>query len=342
MSVGLRIGIVGGGVMGLSCARALARRGDEVTLWSAADLGAGGASEVPVALLNPFRGRTGRAHPDDHAALEATWRWASELRSEGLDPGAEPSGVLRIADGPRQAQAFASVPGLRTWAPTDAPAPFRAPHGGALGAAGGWLDPRRWTAALARSAHQSGAVLRAQTPVAAIDRTGDGTWRVVGANGAASRHDRLLLATGAAAWPARWSRTLPAPAFTRHAGDVVITGLPAPALPLAGGVYLGPVATPTGVVAAVGGHHRPPGPPAGDAAIRLRMALAWAWPDLAADTAANPFGHRLWWGVRAHGVGNRPQLLELAPDAWWVGGLAGRGFLAAALQAEAAAERVSR
>jgi glycine/D-amino acid oxidase-like deaminating enzyme len=61
--------IVGGGVMGLSLARALAQRGREVTLYSAGERGAEGASALPVALLNPFRGRTGRASAEDRSAL---------------------------------------------------------------------------------------------------------------------------------------------------------------------------------------------------------------------------------------------------------------------------------
>jgi glycine/D-amino acid oxidase-like deaminating enzyme len=332
----IAVGVVGGGVAGLSLARALARSGARVTLTTAGAIGADGASAVPVALLNAFRGRSGRAHPDDLGALDVTWRWAAELRSEGLDPGAERSGVVRIADGPRQARAFATVTGLQVFAAADAPPPFRAPHGGAWGASGGWLDPRRWTIALAASASAAGAILRTHAPVQAIERRADGTWRVICGDGSVAGYDRLVLATGAAAWPEPWERSLRRPAFDRIAGDVVVTGLPAPAAPLAGGVYLGPVASANGPRAAVGGHHRPPGPPPTDAGRALRDALAWAWPALADDVV----DHELWWGVRAHAAGNRPQLEPLAPGAWWMGALAGRGFLAAAALAEAAVAQV--
>jgi glycine/D-amino acid oxidase-like deaminating enzyme len=330
------VGVVGGGVAGLSVARALARSGIHVTLACAGALGADGASAVPVALLNPFRGRSGRAHPDDLAALAVAWRWAEELRAEGADPGAERSGVVRIADGPQQARAFARVPGLRVFGAADAPPPFRAPHGGAWGASAGWLDPRRWTTALAASASAAGAILRPHAPVAAIERLRDGRWRLVGADGSADRYDRLVLATGATAWPEPWERSLPRPTIERIAGDVVVTGQPAPPAPLAGAVYLGPVASPNGPLAAIGGHHRPPGPPAPDAGRALRAALAWAWPALAEDDV----DRARWWGVRAHATGNRPQLEPLAPGVWWMGALAGRGFLAAAALAEAAVPRV--
>jgi glycine/D-amino acid oxidase-like deaminating enzyme len=336
VSPDLDVGIVGGGVAGLSLARALARAGAAVTLHGSDAFGADGASAVPVALLNPFRGRSGRARPDDLAALAVTWRWAAELRAEGFDPGAERSGVVRVADGPRQARSFATVEGLRPFAAASAPPPFRAPHGGAWGDAGGWVDPRRWTAALAGSAAAAGAVLRPGRPVAALEPRPGGGWRLLGVDGSAADVARLIVATGAHPWPQAWARSLTAPAFERIAGDVVVTRLAAPPWPLAGAVYLGPVASPAGPVAAVGGHHRPPGAPAPDAGARLTSALAWAWPRLLeADTDV-----AVWWGIRAHGEANRPQFVELAPDAWWMGALAGRGFLAAAALAEAAAMRL--
>jgi glycine/D-amino acid oxidase-like deaminating enzyme len=136
------IGIVGGGVMGLSLARSLARRGHEVTLRSAVGLGAGGASEAPAALLNPYRGRTGRPHPDDLLALAVVARWDAELRAEGLDPGVAWSGVVRVADGARQARAFAAVAGLAPFPAGAAPAPYRAPHGGAVAVGEEWVAPR--------------------------------------------------------------------------------------------------------------------------------------------------------------------------------------------------------
>jgi len=340
LSAGPSVGIVGGGVMGLSLARSLARRGHEVTLRSAVELGAGGASEAPAALLNPYRGRTGRPHPDDLLALAVVVRWDAELRAEGLDPGVAWSGVLRIADGARQARAFAAVPGLAPFPPGAAPTPYRAPHGGALAAGAGWLDPRRWCAALAASARSAGADLRAHAAVAAVGVEADGRWRLEGPDGTTTRHDRLVLATGATPWPTAWGAQLARPDFDRHAGEVAVTELTAPPLPLAGGVYLAPAATATGLRAAIGGHHRPPGPPAADAARRLADALVWAWPPLAALAADGALASRLWWGVRAHANGNRPQLLEVGAGAWWAGALAGRGFLAAAQVAEAAASRL--
>ncbi len=149
-----------------------------------------------------------------------------------------------------------------------------------------------------------------------------------------------MLATGAAPWPDALSAALgPRPDFDAIAGDVVITTLPAPHRPVAGSTYVGAVriAAPpfvegaTRLVAAIGGHHRAPGPPASDAAARLRAAIAWALPDLAGSDADD----RVWSGVRAHPPERRPVVRTLAPRAIWVGGFAGRGFLAAAHVAEA-------
>lgn len=334
---GRRVAVVGGGVMGASLARALTRAGYAVAWW-ATELG-DAASAVPVALLNPYRGRSGRAHADDLAGLRITWRWDAELRAAGLRPGVHRSGVLRLADGARQVRAFAQVPGLRPLAADALPVPFRSPHGGAWAADGGWLDPRAWLAALESDAVAHGAV-RERHRVVAVERAATGRWRLIGEGGEPSLHDHVLLATGATPWPATWTRAFAElPTFERLAGDVVPTRLPAPAVPLAGATYVGPVVDERGLAAAaVGGHHRAPGPAPGDAARRLVRNLRWAWPEL---EEARLRTDAAWWGVRAHGEGNRPQLRELAPGAWWVGALAGRGFVVAAAVAEAAVSAVA-
>ncbi len=335
--------MVGGGVVGLSLARALARRGRQVRLLSSTALGRGGASAVPMALLNPHRGRTARAHDDDLLALATTWRWADELRTEGLESGARRSGVLRLADSARQAADWAKVPGLRPIRAADAPVPYRAPHGGALVPDGGWLDPLRWTAALAASARAAGADLREDHEVVAAERLttagpGSAIWRLWTAGGADFRASSVYLATGAQAWSERLAAAAgQAPVFEAVAGEVWISPLPAPELPLAGGLYLAPVEVDGRHLAAIGGGHRPPGPPGADAAARLRRGLAWAWPVLAASEGEAP----LWWGVRARVPGSGPVLREVAAGLWWVGAFAGRGFLAAAAMAERVADQAA-
>ncbi len=48
-----------------------------------------------------------------------------------------------------------------------------------------------------------------------------------------------------------------------------------------------------------------------------------------------------WTGVRATGEDNVPQLCERAPGLWFVGALAGRGFLASASLARSLAETLA-
>lgn len=325
-----RVVVVGGGVVGRSLARAAARAGLEPIL--IADGGAA-ASAVPVALLNPHRGRTGRAHPEDLAALATTWRWSTELDAEGFASGAHRTGAVRVADGPKQARAFAAA-GL---APTDAAAAgVRAPHGAFLVPDGGWLDPRAWLLALTRSAVAHGARCVEGRALVAAERRADGGWRLhlsgdQGGDGVLDA-DQVVFATGATEWPQALAATFgAAPSVERIAGDVVVTRHPAPALPIAGGTYVAPVACGRAPAAAIGGHHRPPAPPDPDAAAHLRSAARWTLPELGGEDP----GDRVWWGVRAKRPGGRPDVLELAPGAWWVGGFAGRGFLAAAAVAEA-------
>jgi glycine/D-amino acid oxidase-like deaminating enzyme len=321
--------IVGGGVMGLSLARALAQRRRGVTVYSAGERGMEGASAAPVALLNPFRGRTGRASADDRAALAFHWRTVAALRAEGFDPGAHPTGVLRIADSDRQMRGFRAVEGLLPLAAEHLPAPYRSPFGGALAPTAGWVEPARYLAALAGSLAAAGGswLLRRIEAIEPVD----GHWLLTTDHGEAFRHAHVWLCIGASAWPTGWGRHLaPPPALERHAGDIVLTPLPPPSVPLAGGTYVGPSAG----QAAIGGHHRPPGPTPADAVARLVRNLHWAYPELGTVAIdAEP-----WWGVRAHLPGNRPQGAPLAAGVTWVGGLAGRGFLASAALAEALAQ----
>jgi glycine/D-amino acid oxidase-like deaminating enzyme len=342
-----RVVIVGGGVVGASLAWAFARAG--LAPW-VVDAGRPAASDVPVALLNPFRGRTGRAHPDDVLALRTTWRWADELGALGETPGAHRSGAVRVADSPKQARTFTAA-GLVPVEP--ALAGVRAPHGAFLAVDGGWLEPSLWRGALRRAATRRGAHFVDGAAVVAAERVeAAARWRLRvepeggDTSGGTVTATLVLFATGAAAWPDGSIAGLgPTPAFEAVAGDVAVTRRPAPLRPLAGSTYVGAVRAPdagsetgsTRLVAAIGGHHRPPGPAAADTADRLRAAIAWTLPDLAGSGAED----HVWSGVRAHPPGRRPVVRSLGTGALWVGGFAGRGFLTAAHVAEAVVASVS-
>src|SRR5690606_29915426 len=100
--------------------------------------GVGGASGVPAALLNPHRGRSGRAHAADLAGMAAIWQLTAALEAEVGASGAHRSGVLRIADNAKQARAWQRIDGTRWLEPGEVPAVYHAPFGAMLVEGGGW------------------------------------------------------------------------------------------------------------------------------------------------------------------------------------------------------------
>lgn len=309
----------------------------------------GGASSLPVALLNPWRGRKGAAHPGDLRGLATAWRWAAELIAEGLDPGASRSGVVRIATSARQARDWSEratrEPSLRWLAPGALTEPYHAPFGALLVRDGGRIDAPRWLAALASSARSFGAELRGGATVDALTQRSDGVWELRGPTGDRAANDRsptgvvararhVVSCVGADAAPfaeAHDGRSVAWPEWTRTRGEVVtLAGGPPLPWPIAGGVY---GAADDGV-AWIGGGHRPPDQDDPSATERLRSAFAWSAPAMAgADVTA------AWSGVRAKRPGARPDVQRVASGLWTFGAFAGRGFLCAADEAERWAAR---
>ncbi len=72
--------IVGGGIAGWSAAYFARKAGREVTL---IDEGAHRASDLPVALINPLRGHTGRLIADGVEGLHASLGLIDALRADG-------------------------------------------------------------------------------------------------------------------------------------------------------------------------------------------------------------------------------------------------------------------
>src|SRR5690606_32704899 len=96
---------VGAGIAGSALAYELARRGVDCLLVEHERPGAG-ASGVPVALINPHRGRSARASAADLEGARAFWELTAALEREGGVSGARRSGVLRVPDQERQARAW--------------------------------------------------------------------------------------------------------------------------------------------------------------------------------------------------------------------------------------------
>ncbi|SHN29318.1 glycine oxidase ThiO [Cryptosporangium aurantiacum] len=91
----VRVAVVGGGVIGLSCAWQLARAGADVTLIEPDP--AQGASRIAAGMLAPIT----EAHPTEPALLAAGRRavdawpaFAADLTSTGIDPGYRTTGTL--------------------------------------------------------------------------------------------------------------------------------------------------------------------------------------------------------------------------------------------------------
>lgn len=338
------VAIVGGGVAGLSLARACARVGKRVALFEAAggqgvwdptqDWLAGGASSLPVALVNPWRGRKGEAHPDDLAGLAVTRRWADELEQEGFDSGATFEGVLRIPSSARQARMWEErTEEASTLAWLDAsqvPEPYHAPFGAMHVLDGGVIHPRRWLTALARSSLNAGALLSTGVHITQFVRTDADQWALEHANGAVCAVANVIVsAVGADPQPVArvGSEEVAWPDWIRTRGEEVrLAGVLDLPHPLAGGIY--------GAQGAegdvwIGGGHRDADTDDPNAATNLREAFAWTVPDAAEASIAD-----VWSGVRAKREGSRPDVRAIAEGLWTFGAFAGRGFLCSARQAE--------
>lgn len=351
---GQRAGLVGGGVAGCSLALAVARAGASVEVFDAGagafDAGAGAhrASAVPAALVNPYRGRAGRATLDDRLGAARTWSWAAALAAEGLASGAHPCGVVRVADGARQARSWRERPGTIGFEPDVEPGSgrWRAPHGGMVVPSGGWIDPPRWLAALRRAAEARGARWHDDARVEALDRRGDGRWQLCApaaadaadtadtADAAAGPFDLVALCLGA-----NPPGALPHLPVAAQPGTVALAVGHLPARPLAGAVYAATVGSPERygldprrAYLAVGGGN----PDRADDGAGLLAAVAWTLPWERGQLQGS------WRGLRARGPDPAPQVEALAPGVWWFGSFAGRGFLRAALEAERLVTRWSR
>lgn len=316
--------IVGGGVAGCTLAFELSRS-CRVRLLERGRVGEGGASSVPVALLNPYRGRSARASELDLAGLRAVWGLVSELEGLGLDHGVRWSGIIRIASSAKQAKIWQKREGVQ-WLET-VPEPYHAPFGGFLFPGGGWLEPRRFLHALLMGAEARGAEPLEGCRVEGLHPE-KGGWVLETSHGE-MRSRTVVLCVGADPNPA-----LPLPPLERFAGDViglkVADELP---YPFAGAVYGAQVENHL----YLGGNHRPADETDPTAPGQLQRAGGWFLP-MSRDAPHLS----TWTGVRAKTEDNTPLLEELAPGLWFFGALAGRGFLCSAFFSRRLAARLEQ
>jgi len=319
------IGVVGGGVMGCTLTYVLAAHGLPVTLFERGVVGQGGASGGPVALLNPYRGRSARASPFDLESLAATWRLVAELGGPGHVTGVRRSGVLRVASNAKQARGWRKRDGVRWLEPGDVPAAYHAPFGGFVAPQGGWLEPQLWLRTLVRAARVRGALTHEHCEVARLEPGAPHTLHTTAGTFTASQ---VVLCSGASLTLGQGVLGL-----AHVAGEVVaFAPVAPPPYPLAGAVY----GASLGRTFYLGGNHRPAGEADETAPAQLQRAGGWFVPALKGAQLES-----VWHGVRAKTPDNQPLVTRLGPGLWFAGALAGRGFLGAATVARTVADALA-
>jgi glycine/D-amino acid oxidase-like deaminating enzyme len=316
------VAIVGAGIAGCSLAYEFSKYDCAVTLIDARTVGAG-ASSVPLALLNPHRGRTARASELDKAGLKSMWELKKELESLGFDSGLHQTGVLRIASSERQAKLWKELEGAKWLGPCEIPNQYHAPFGGFLVEQGGYAEPRKLLNALVSVAKERGVRVLEHSPVEKID-TRQGTKDLeifpssLVSRSFASLHSPLSLVFLCPGSSKTFTANLD---LEYHAGDVIAlesnVALP---YPIAGAIY---GASHEGVVY-MGGNHRDEEDDDEYHLQQLQKSSSWFIPAL---KDAKQISH--WSGIRAKQENNEPLVKELEPNLYFFGALGGRGFLCA-------------
>lgn len=323
--------VVGGGVAGATLNLMAARTGLDTLLLDEGATAAGGASSVPAALLNAHRGRSGRASTADLAGLADFWDLTRDLGAMGFVTGARESGVIRIADNPKQARAWQRV-GAASWLePNEVPAAYHAPFGALLLTQGGWVAPSKLLAALEAAAVRHGGATRRGVRVDSLVE--DASFVTVNTSAGPLRARRVVLCLGAARPP-----EIRLPRLETIWGEaLVLTGAATAPYPVAGAVV---AAFENGTVYVSGGHASSAPPVRESVAFKndehpLQRALAWQVPAVGNATVS-----RHWRGARAKRPSGEPVARRLTKSTYYLGALGGRGFLRAATLAKALADRL--
>ncbi len=309
--------VIGAGVMGCTLAYELSKF-VKVTLIEKMKVG---SATVPVALLNPFRGRSARATSLDLAGLSAIQTLADELSGLGLDHGINTTGIIRIASNSKQAKKWRELQGIQWLEQKDFPTVYNAPFGGFLVNSGGLVDSHKFLRTLVTAAKSNNLRLVEDCQVLDIKANNAPDFNLPKYNIDTTKGsfdaDAVFLCIGATK---PFTDILSKMTYTT--GEVVIlksnTEIP---YPLAGAVYASKIAEEF----YIGGNHRPFGEEDPHAVRQLQHSVGWFIPSL---KTAQPLA--VWTGNRAKSYDNQPIVKELKPRLWFVGALAGRGFLCAA------------
>jgi gamma-glutamylputrescine oxidase len=189
------VAVIGGGVTGLSCARALAEAGLRVRVLEARQVGSGASGRNGGFALR------GLAVPYDAVRATALWRLTDETLGRMAELAGDtfrPVGSLNLAVTEeelervrREHDALAADGFAVEWVEgAELPLVLR-PHflGGVFHPGDGLLEPGRWTRRLARLAEEAGAAIAEDTPATALTATS------VRTKGGTVSADHVVLAT---------------------------------------------------------------------------------------------------------------------------------------------------
>ena len=222
--------VVGGGITGLSAARALARRGIDVAVLEAHTIGWGASSRNGGMVLTGLKlgGDTLRrrfgidlARELFKASVDSVGCVAELVDSEQIDCDFHRGGHLSLASKPAHYESFLrSAAALsRDFGHEVRPVP-RAElareigsglyFGGLVDGASGGINPARFVSGLARAARTAGAALHEHTTVTDLQRGGSG-WNVATTRGTLAAGEILIATSGytAAVTPALHRKILP-------------------------------------------------------------------------------------------------------------------------------------
>ena len=209
------VAVIGGGITGLSAARAVAKRGARVAVLEAQTIGWGASSRNGGMVLTGLKlgaatlaERYGRELARDlfETSLMAVDAVEAVVKAEGIDCQFKRCGHLALASKAAHYQRFeASAEVLarefayqvrlvpRTELPDEIGS--AAYHGGLVDDASGSINPAQYVAGLARAARAAGATLHEGTAVTNIERQGS-RWRLATPRGPVDATDVVVATSG--------------------------------------------------------------------------------------------------------------------------------------------------
>jgi glycine/D-amino acid oxidase-like deaminating enzyme len=207
--------VIGGGITGLSAARALAKRGVDVLLLETHTIGWGASSRNGGMVLTGLKlggrallDRFGRnlARELFRASVESVDCVEQIVRSECIDCDFQRDGHLSLASKPAHYDSFLRAADtlrrdfdhdVRAVARADLPGEIGSDvyFGGLVDAASGGINPAKYVVGLARAARDIGAALHERTAVQKLQRVGAG-WRVTTPRGEIHTTEILAATSG--------------------------------------------------------------------------------------------------------------------------------------------------